>query len=249
MHRFFVLSDSIQGDTVLLPKKESHHALSVLRVQVGEVVEILDGSGRTLRGIASKISEGQLLVQIDKNTPVGAGNLLPVEIALAVSVIKPEPMDLLIQKACELGVRRIVPLITERCVIKLTKERWDSKIERWQKIVAESCKQCGRTALPEVTPLKKFDSFLAETKNYDKAFIPTLAVPGKNFSVALSGVHAKKILVFIGPEGDFTKKEAEAATSQGVVPVSLGSLVMRTETAAIFTLSVLNYLSGELASN
>ena len=229
----------------MLSKKESHHALSVLRIKTGEALEIFDGNGSSRRGIASKVVEGRLSVQMNKNDR-GAKSApsSAAEITLAVSVIKPERMDLLIQKSCELGVRRIVPLLTERSVVRLPKERWEAKTERWKKIVLESCKQCGRSAPPEVDRPLKFDEFYPQSKNWGRVLIPTLALPGKDFYETCEGLSGEKTLVFIGPEGDFTKNEAQKAVSCGALPVSLGPLVMRTETAAIYVLSVLSFLSN-----
>ena len=244
--RFFIQPQSVRGDTVLLTKRESHHAISVLRIKLGETVEIFDGEGAGFRGVASKISEGRLLVQLDQNrTAMNPRGSSLVQVTLAVSVIKPERMELLIQKSCELGVRRIVPLMTERSVVKLSNERWASKMDRWKKIMTESCKQCGRSALPALEPARKLNSLMAETEHYDRILIPTLALPGKSFHAAILGARAKNILVLIGPEGDFTKKEAELAVSGGAVPVSLGPLVMRAETAAIFVISVLNFVGAQ----
>jgi len=165
--RFFIDPTAVKNGAVYLNEKESHHAVSVLRIKAGDVVELLDGTGNSFRGIVSGFKDKRLSVSIIQNesctTKSGAINRLPtgkagaptmlVEITLAASVIKPDAMDLLIQKTCELGVTCVLPILTERCVVKLSQERWQAKYQRWQKIALESCKQCGRPTPPSIMPV------------------------------------------------------------------------------------------------
>jgi 16S rRNA (uracil1498-N3)-methyltransferase len=169
-----------------------------------------------------------------------------VKITLAASVIKPERMELVIQKACELGAHEIVPVLSERCVVRLSRERWESKIKRWRKIAVESCKQCGRSLVPEISGLCELKNMGPEMKKYDKVLIPTLAVTGAPLYASLKKHTAKKVLALVGPEGDFSPKEAAWAAAQGAEPVTLGPLVMRSETAAIYILSLLNFYYREI---
>ena len=149
MHRFHISSSQISNGSVTLDKKESHHALSVLRIKAGEAVELLDGKGKVFQGVVASTEKRQVKVSVFEKSSRD-GSLGPIRITLAVSVIRPERMEYLIEKACELGVYSIVPLISERTIIRLSAERWKGKIQRWQKIAQESCKQCGLPRTPEI---------------------------------------------------------------------------------------------------
>lgn len=243
----FLIEPPVAGqESVLLNAKETHHAVKVLRLGPGDVVELLDGQGRSYRGIVAGMTKERLLVAMDQTMkPSSELGILPISITLAVSVIKPERMELLIQKACELGVSKLIPLLTERCVVKLSKERWDAKLMRWQRIAAESCKQCGQTRVPEIMRPENYETFLSALTKQGAFFIPTLAVPGNSFYEALKSSPGNQILVLIGPEGDFTKKEVEQAIANGAKAVTLGPLVLRSETAALYTLSVLHFFYRE----
>lgn len=245
MPRFYIDPDTIKEGAVLLSAEESHHAAKVFRLRVGDTVDLFDGKGHSFQGVISSFEDGRLLaVKVEKTTSVAP---LPVEITLAVSVIKPERMDTLLEKSSELGVKAIAPLITERCVIKLSKERWESKVKRWRSIVLESCKQCGQPLLPQVDPIQEFKAFMQKAGAYDQILIPTLTVPGGTLYNSVFGSKPKRLLVLIGPEGDFTPGEVELARSCGAITISLGPLVLRSETAAIYLLSSLNFFYREVA--
>ena len=252
MHRFQIDSASIKNSSVLLDEKESHHAVSVLRLKTGEPVVLIDGKGRSFLGSVSGIEDGRLRVKIEPplDSPTGTTERSShFQITMAVSVIKPERMELLIQKACELGVHSIIPVRSERSIIKLPKERWQEKIKRWQKIASESCKQCGLLLIPEVHEVTDLKNVFSDASAYDRIIIPTLVVSTKPLYEVLKGSRVGRLLVLIGPEGDFTKKEVALAASHGAVPVTLGPLVLRTETAVIYLMSALNFFYREIASN
>ena len=250
MPRFQIDPKNILGGHVWLDKKESHHASSVLRLKPGDAVDLIDGRGHSFKGRITDTQEGFLGVRIQSSMAAPSTHsdhlLDDLQITFAVSVIKPERMELLIQKACELGVSSIIPVRSERSIIKLSRERWQEKIKRWRKIAAESCKQCGLTVIPQVTELVDFKRLFSSVKNFDRILIPTLAVTTAPLYEALIQSNSRRILVLIGPEGDFTKKEAELAVAGGAMPVSLGPLVLRTETAAMYVLSVLNFFYREI---
>ncbi len=249
MHRFQIDPREVRDGVVLLDPKESHHAISVLRLKTGDQVGLLDGQGHSLQGVVANIQEGRLRVRINtsqKDTPSPPSLASPLQITLVVSVIKPERMELLIQKACELGVRAIVPVRSERSIVKLSKERWQEKTKRWRKIAQESCKQCGLPVIPEIHETTDLENVLSDTGAYDKILIPTLIVPAQPLGEALKKSRRGRWLALIGPEGDFTEKEVAVAVSHGALPVSLGPLVLRSETAAIYLLSALNFFYREI---
>lgn len=247
MPRFFVADDLSQTDSILLDAKESRHAVNVLRLKPGELVELFDPKGHAARGIVAAKVGGRLKVSVDRTAGSQAAEVpAAAEIVLAASVIKPEAMDVLVQKSCELGAGRILPMLTERTVVRLSPERWRSKRERWQKIAVESCKQCGRDRVPEISPVSLFKDIVATLPAYGLALMPTLAVGGRSFyNTLISSKPSKRILVLIGPEGDFSAKEAAAAVSGGAVPVNLGRWVMRSETAALYTIACLGFYFNE----
>lgn len=248
--RFRVKNEEIRSGVAVLSREESHHALLVLRLKPGDAVELLDGRGQRLRGVASGTKNGILTVAIDQNQK-NSGKPSPRPVTtLAAAVIKPDKMDILIQKACELGVSRIAPLLCERGVVRLTGERWAGKVARWRRIADESCKQCGRPEAPQIDAPRRFKDFLeTETASYDLMLFPTLTAQGKSLSEALSERRASSVLVFIGPEGDFSPKETDEALSKGVSPVTLGPLILRSETAALYALSCVQYHFGMTHEN
>ena len=251
MHRFQINPALIKNSSVLLDEKESHHAVSVLCLKAGDAVGLMDGKGQSFHGVVSGIESRRLRVRINNASEPSAEELQRpsnLQITIAVSVIKPERMELLIQKACELGVHAIIPVCSDRSIIRLSKERWEEKIRRWRKIALESCKQCGLTVIPEIHEAVDVKSVLSNSGKFDNILIPTLALPTKPLYEALKGSGATRWLVLIGPEGDFTEKEVSLAVSYGAIPVSLGPLVLRTETAVIYLLSVFNFFHREIRS-
>ena len=244
--RFRIASEEIQSETVLLDEKESRHALVVLRLKAGDAVRLFDGKGAVRSGVVLGQESGRLRVMPDKNVFSEAAPQWRV--TLAPSLIKPERMDLLFEKACELGVYAIAPFVSERSVVRLSEERREAKLRRWRKIVSESCKQCGLSTLPVVHPIRRFEDLAAESRDHDLVLIPTLAAVGRSLSQVLEGrPRLRSILVFVGPEGDFTAGEVEAAVSNGAEAVHLGPLVMRSETAALYLLSSLRFFLMEMA--
>ena len=238
MHRFHFDPKDIRQGLVELNDKESLHAKKVLRLNPGDVVELFDGLGGSFQGIISSIGRS-VLVTVREN-PRGRGPSFRV--SLAVSVIKPDRMEWMLEKSCELGVSEWRPILAERGVIRLTAERWKGKLERWKKIALASCKQCGQSRVPNIPLPAIFKDLILEFPKYDAVLIPTLSVETQELHTALaSRESAKNILILIGPEGDFTSGEAELAIKAGAMPVSLGELVMRAETAALFALSATQF--------
>ncbi len=247
MQRFHISPGSEKEGVVTLDKEESHHALSVLRLKTGEVVELLDGQGGVFQGIVAGTEHGRLKVSV---RPAAKQNRSSrVTITLAAAVIKPESMGFLIQKACELGAHGLVPLISERTVVRLSRERWEAKIARWQKIARESGKQCGRSSTPVIQPVQELKKFAETISQYDLSLIATLALPVQGFYATLNAnKSAQSVLILIGPEGDFSRKEALLFVECGAKPVGLGPLVLRSETASLYALSVVNFFYQEVSA-
>ena len=247
MPRFFIDSDLTQAGSISLNREESRHAVSVMRLKEGDPIELFDGRGHAAAARVKGIKNGRVSVLLTelKNESRPAG----VAVTLAACVIRPERMEMIIQKACELGAAEIVPILSERGIVRLSKERWESKETRWRKVILESCKQCGQSRMPRLGRVRDFADFIRDLPSFDKIILPTLTVPAKRLVDALGTRRPGNALVLIGPEGDFTKKEAASAMALGACPVSLGPRVLRSETAAIYALSTLLFYYSEVLSS
>ncbi len=244
MHRFYLPPDQCRDKTLVLTGREAHHALHVLRVRTGERVVVLDGAGRELlcETQAPGSDELKLTVAQDNSVPP-----LPYQITLLQAVPKGKVMDGIVQKAAELGAYRIVPLLSDRVVTQLDDESGPARAEKWRQAAIEAIKQCGSAWLPQVeTPITPKE-YLARGEKFDLPLVASLQSdrrhPREHFETF---AREKKrppatICVWVGPEGDFTPAEMNAIKGGGALPISLGRLVLRSDTAAIYALSVLNY--------
>jgi 16S rRNA (uracil1498-N3)-methyltransferase len=242
MHRFYIPSHRWNLDALELGPEETHHARQVLRLESSARVTVFNGEGTEATAeIVSVEKDRTVLRRIHHaSTPP-----LPCKICLAQAIPKGKTMDLIIQKATELGVAQIVPLLSDRTVVQLEASDVHKKQERWQQTVIEAAKQCGQNWLPEVktpvTPRQFFDSRPA----FDLLLIGSLQPDAKPFHQVLAEAKQEKpirsAMVLIGPEGDFTPAESAMAQSYGCRGISLGPIVLRSETAAIYCLSVLGY--------
>ena len=237
-HRVLVPAEAVQGDVVTITEPgRVHHLSDVLRVKVGERLACFDGEGRAWIGPLIRRARRELTVQIEERVtePDAA-----CRIRLLQALIKPERFDWLVQKATELGVDRIVPVMTARTQARLPQGRAAEKTKRWQRIAEEAAAQCGRLRLPMIEPPQPFERLWTSREHAEWAIIPTLAVEAAPLrEVLLSQGRVAEAAVWIGPEGDFTEAEVETAVAHGARPVSLGTRVLKSETAALVTLAVL----------
>jgi 16S rRNA (uracil1498-N3)-methyltransferase len=216
----------------LLSAQEAHHCINVLRLKVGDTVNVFDGRGREGQASISQIVDQTVHLKLlsQSSTPG-----LPCRITLAQAVPK-KNMDLIVQKATELGAAAIVPLISER-----TLKRPTGTPERWREIALDACKQSGNNWLPEIQPPQSTRDFLNSPGEFDLKLVASLQPDSKPLKTILEGSSPRSVLVLIGPEGDFTPAEVSAAKSDGCQPLSLGPLVLRAETAALYALSILHH--------
>jgi 16S rRNA (uracil1498-N3)-methyltransferase len=245
MPRVLISPSAVQGDSITIADpRELHHLVDVLRVKAGDQLECFDGEGRTYVGPVRQASRTRLVVRIaqEREEPGGA-----LALTLALSLIRPERFEWVVQKATELGVRRLVPLVTARTVIRLSADRVAGKLARWHRIAAEAATQCGQPSLPTIEPPQRFDRFLATLGRESRLLIPTLAVRCPSLATVLKAVRRPRAAVaLIGPEGDFTADEVALAQRCGARPVSLGPLTLRSETAAIVMVAILQHRWGSL---
>jgi len=223
----------LEKNRVVLPPEESHHLARVLRVQPGQEMILFDGQGGVAEAVIESVSKSAVEVRVSKRWTVPRP---AVQMDLIQAVPKPDRWELVLQKAVELGVSNIRPLLTQRTEFKPNPK----KQERWNKIVLNAAQQCEVRWLPSLQPLEKMETILPSLNTYDLVLIGSLYEGAKPFrQIDFSGV--KKVALLIGPEGDFTSKEVDAAVEAGATAVSLGDRILRTETAALFGLSILAY--------
>ena len=246
MHRFFADETGIANGTARLNAEDSRHALRVLRLDVGDEVELVCEPAHYLAGIAA-IEDGIVTVAI-------RGELRPTEARTQVTLYqglpKADTMELIAQKATELGVYAIRPVAMERCVVKLEGKDAGKKVERWQKIAREAVKQCARTAVPEVLDVKKLAQLKEEFAKLDVLIVPWEEARDGSVRDALApfeGREALSIGILIGPEGGISQKEAQwLAENADAKLVTLGPRILRTETAGIASLTMVMAYRGEM---
>ena len=246
MHRFFADESGIQNGTARLGEEDSRHALRVLRLEVGDEIELVCEPEHYLAGIAV-IEDGIVTVAI-------RGELRPTEAktqaVLYQGLPKADKMELIAQKATELGVHAIRPVAMERCVVKLEGKDAQKKTERWQKIAREAVKQCARTSVPELREVKKLTQLQEEFAQLDVLIVPWEEARDGSIREALAPYIQSETLrvgILIGPEGGISEKEATwLAEKANAKLVSLGPRILRTETAALASLTMVMAYCGEM---
>lgn len=244
MHRFYLPPGECQGGRFELTGREAHHALHVVRLRPGDLVCVLDGAGSQLDCTVAQTSRHTVWLEVQRREAVPP---MPYSVTLLQAIPKAKIIESIIQKATELGTARIVPLISERVVAHLDLESGKQKAEKWQQVAIEAIKQCGNAWLPKVEPPITPREWLARREAHELCLIGSLRPGSKHpreWMEAFSGTHGRpptSLCIWVGPEGDFTSSEYDAAEASGARPITLGRLVLRSETAATYCLSVLNY--------
>lgn len=245
LHRFYLPPEQCNGAALTLTGGEAHHALHVLRIRKGDTAIVLDGAGGQYNCEVGESGRDflQLVVQEKRFVPP-----LPYQITLLQAVPKGKLFEAIIEKAAELGAWRIVPLLSERVVTRITDARDAAhKAEKWRAVAIEAIKQCGSAWLPQVEPPVTPEQFLARGETPGLSLVGSLQADARHPKAFLRDFPPATqkppftIQVWIGPEGDFTLSEISAIQTAGASPITLGRLVLRTETAAIYCLSILNY--------
>lgn len=241
MARFFLSPEAWAGQPALVGD-EAKHAAQVLRLRRGDRIAVFDGCGRSAPAEVLEVSKAE--VRLALGEPRVRPPLRP-EIQLAQAVPKGKTMDLVVQKAVELGVGSIQPLITRHTVVQVDGDDAPRKAAKWQRVALEACKQCGQDLLPEVAAPREFADWLPAADG-DLRIIASL-VPGARplREILRAAATPRRVTLLVGPEGDFSAEEGKAALAAGFLPASLGSIVLRAETAAFFGISALRYEYSE----
>ena len=243
MYRFYSPIQNITQDKIILSdKKHVHHLRDVLRLKAGDRVIIFDNKGNECTVVVEELSSRtQRVTFLVKDRHKVTPHLKRIKITVACAMPKKSKMDDIVDKLTQLGIDRIIPLETERVIIRLDKQKKILRQRRWKKIALSASQQSGRCNIPIVDPVKDIDEVLSDSKVYDLKIIPTLLEGQKSLKEIFIQANPKNVLVLIGPEGDFTQKEINLAKKQGCLPVSLGDLVLRVETAAVAVASFMRF--------
>jgi 16S rRNA (uracil1498-N3)-methyltransferase len=254
MHRFYISPENWNPDALSLSGAEAHHARDVLRMKRGDRAVLFNGRGREITAeIVDLVRHGtdslgragdevRLRRLHETETPS-----LRCRIALGQAIPKGKNMDLIVQKAVEIGAAEIAPLISERTIVDLGPAEAEQKKTKWQQIAIEAAKQSGQNWLPQVHAPRKLKDFFSHAGSFDLRLIGSLqpdAIHLKKILADYSDQHRdrpRNVLMLVGPEGDFTPAELALSKTHGCLPITLGPIILRVETAAIYCLSVLSY--------
>lgn len=238
MYNFFIENFNINAKECLITGADFNHVKNVLRMKVGEELLVSDGKNSHLCRIESYSPSAVVLSVIEKNY---ADTSLPIEIHLFQGLPKSDKMELIIQKAVELGVTEITPVEMARSIVKVEEKKKGQKTSRWQAIAESAAKQSKRTVIPKVNDIVNFRAALDIAKNLDILLIPYESKNGmEDTKLALNAIKGGyKVGVMIGPEGGFDQKEIDLGVNNGGKIISLGKRILRTETAAITSVAMI----------
>jgi 16S rRNA (uracil1498-N3)-methyltransferase len=238
MLRIYLPDTHSVNNQISIPADKARYLASVLRCKEGDALVIFNGAGNCFRTRILKVGKKEVIADVLEKFPCNFES--PVSITLVQSLLKGEKMDLVVQKTTELGVREIVPVVTERSQLRETR-----KTARWQKIAEEASRQSGRTVIPVVHGPVSFQDIF--TGNDLRGFI-FYEEEGVRLSDLVSSFipHPSSLFIVVGPEGGFTKEEVELAKEKGLVAASLGKRILRAETAAIAAVTLAQYALGDM---
>lgn len=248
MHRFFVWPENIAGQDVRIDRDQARHIEKVLRLVSGDLVQVFDGEDHEyevcLQGKEDGFLLGKIVQELHRNVES------PLRLSLIQGIAKGDKMDSIIQKAVEIGVADIYPLFSQYAVVKLEKERADKKVERWQTIAREACKQCRRNRVPIIHTPNTFGEMMNLVSGNPTILLyehednnGLKQILNENRAEILAG---SQLFLMIGPEGGFSPEEIAAAREQGVLIAGLGPRILRTETAGLAAASIVLYELADL---
>ena len=222
-----------------LTEDAGHHIATVLRIKPNRPIVLFNGDGNEYS--AQVISVQRKKVTVEADACLSLAKESPLHLHLGQGVSKGDRMDIVLQKSVELGVTEITPVITERCTVKLDESRWEKKIQQWQKIIIGACEQSGRNIIPVLNAPVNLSQWLSSSTNTTRLVL----APGAEQSLSRQPYNTQGFRLLIGPEGGLSDTEIHQANENGYQSVSLGPRILRTETAAITSLSILQAQHGD----
>ena len=245
MPKFFIKKEDIKDGIVQITGGDAAHISRVLRTEIGETLTLCDGCGTDFYAIVTDCTKDCVTLSVKETVPCMAEPTISV--TLFQGIPKQGKMDYIIEKCTELGIARIVPVAAKRSVAKIEDKKSEAKkLERWRKIAAESVKQCGRGAIPEVTEVMTVREAVEFSKDFDLTLAAYECEKETTFRSALTGKSPKTVGIFIGPEGGLDDSEVELFKKADITTVTLGKRILRTETAGHTVLTAVMYEFNEL---
>lgn len=242
-HRFYAAPAQINNSSVTLDAEEAHHLTRVLRLGEGAQVFVFDGEGDEYECEVARVAKHQVELRILRQ--LGGAVESPLRLTLAQALVKGDKFDWVVQKSTELGVTRIVPLITEYCDVRRAEERAEQRMQRWRRISLEALKQCGRRKLVEISEPAPFEDFCESAAGSDCLIFSERG--GRTLrEVSAEASYAGRITLCVASEGGWSERELQKAEASGFIAVHLGSRILRTETAAIVAVTLAQHLFGDL---
>lgn len=239
--RIYTADDQLQvGTMVSLDREASNHLSRVLRLRVGNEVVLFNGDGHDYQGKIEAIERNQVQVHLLQAQEINVES--PLHIHLYQGVTRGDKMDLTLQKGVELGIKEFTPIITERCGVKLDEKRWAKKVQHWEKVIISACEQCGRNQIPKLNPVTPLSEAISNRSGQDFFLHPDAETQFKRYGAVN---FEQSISLWVGPEGGFSEPEVEEVKRSDITPLSLGPRVLRTETAALAAVSVINSVWGD----
>ncbi|SMC87275.1 16S rRNA (uracil1498-N3)-methyltransferase [Desulfocicer vacuolatum DSM 3385] len=245
MHRFYIPRQNISQNTAFIEGQDARHLTQVLRQNIGDRVELVHGDGTCWEACIVSMDAGKVELSLLSRT-ISRGES-PVSITVAQGMLKDKKMDMIIRHLTELGITQWIPFFAHRSIPRPDPKKLSARVERWQRISREAMKQCKRSQLPLIAPPVSFDALLGMSQDHDEkiAFWEKESVPFGNIAISKTSP-PKKIMVLIGPEGGFPESEIEAARAAGFSAFSLGSRILRAETASLTACALVQHYFGDL---
>ncbi len=239
--RLFIDLPLSPGEMVSVPRDKAHHLSHVLRMHTGSSIILFNNSGNEFESVIVELTKKNAEVEVTKSSQIDNESLLKITLCLAIA--RGQHMDYSIQKAVELGVNKIIPVMSEFSNVKLQDDRVQNKISHWQNIIISATEQCGRTRLTELMSPVSFKESLVSV---DSLTTRMILHPGSKQAMPAISVDNNQLTLMIGPEGGFSDAELNEAIEQNVIPVNLGPRILRAETAVVSALSNAQQLWGDL---
>ena len=244
MNRFYHSGQINIDETIVLDEFAAHHAQKVMRLKNNDQLILFNGDGSDYTGHVIIISKRQVQVSIKSKKSIESES--NIRVILLQALTSSEKMDLIIQKTTELGISEIQPIVCERSVVKIKNEKIEKKLLHWRQVSIAACEQCGRAEIPTIYKPVNIIKYLEKISESDKT---TKIILSPEATKSLNNVIPNKkqdIKVLIGPEGDFTKQELDFSIQKGFSPIKIGPRILRTETAPMCILSILQYKYGDI---